>query len=274
MAGLLDIFIGSTQSRYAGMAILTSLGVVGLSILFGKEKVSFMRKLVVAGLLILLSLPAILVTLFQLTCMVTGTGAGGKKWWCGTYAWLVAGLVMVYSALLVIVTVLSLFNDKKVKEIDAFFSKREYFEDMADGIMNGEVVVENEEEVDGDEEDVEVSEDAEVVEDSEMFTPTMPVDVPAGEMPPMEPGVPMKNGKAVKNGKLNGDMPKAEVVVEEPKQDVVPNDINDAVVTNKVQASEPETFANNGAPIVDLNELVTLNLDVGKMVKKAKMNIA
>jgi hypothetical protein len=235
MAGLLDIFIGSTQSRYAGMAILTSLGVVGLSILFGKEKVSFMRKLVVAGLLILLSLPAILVTLFQLTCMVTGTGAGGKKWWCGTYAWLVAGLVMVYSALLVIVTLTNFAAEKKANDIDAFFSKREYFEDMAEDILNGEEVVEDDEE--------EVVDEEVVDEEDEMFTPTMPVDVPTGNVPPM-------------------------------KEEVVSDDTQDSIVTNKVQASEPETFANNGAPIIDLNELATLNLDVGKMVKKAKKNIA
>lgn len=274
MAGLLDVFIGSTQSRYAAMAILTSLGVVGLSIILGKEKVSFMRKLVVAVLLILLSLPAILVTLFQLTCMVTGAGSKGQTWWCGTYAWLVSGLVILYSVLLVIVTVTSLFAEKKAKDIDAFFAKREYFEDMADSIMTGEVVVDDEEVVeDGEvaEEDVEVAEkDVEVVEDSEMFTPTMPVDVPAGEMPPMEPGVPMKNGKNAKNGKLNGPMPKVEATME----DVVPNDINDAVVTNRVQASEPETFANNGAPILDLNKLVSLDLNIAdvldKSAKKAK----
>ena len=42
---LLDVFIGSMQSRYAAMAIIASLLAVALIVVFSKEKIGFGKKL-------------------------------------------------------------------------------------------------------------------------------------------------------------------------------------------------------------------------------------
>lgn len=165
MAGVLDLFFGVPQSKYAGMAILVSLAAVGLSILFGKERVPFFQKLVVVGLLFLLSLPAMLVTLFQLTCMVTGAGLKNQRWWCSGYAWLVSALIVLYSVLLIVMTVLSFSAEWQSQEVEKFYSTREGFEEMAEEYFQEE----KEEEKNG--------------------VPTMPIAPPSGELPQIQPEV-------------------------------------------------------------------------------------
>jgi hypothetical protein len=181
MAGILDLFFGVPQSKYAGMAILVSLAAVGLSILFGKERVPFFQKLVVVGLLFLLSLPAMLVTLFQLTCMVTGAGLKNQRWWCSGYAWLVSALIVLYSVLLIVMTILSFNAEWQSKEVEKFYSTREGFQEMAE----------------------------EYFEEEETAVPTMPIAPPAGELPPIQPGV-MPTEPTVEE--TDSTMPAAEAV--------------------------------------------------------------
>ena len=163
MAGILSLFFGVPQSKYAGMAILVSLAAVALSVLFGKERIPFSQKLVVVLLLVLLSLPAILVTLFQLTCLVTGAGFRNQRWWCSGYAWLISAVVILYSVLLVAMTVISFSADKQMQEIEKFYMTREGFQEMAEEYFE------------------EKKEDE--MEESTMMTPTMPVAPPMGDEP-------------------------------------------------------------------------------------------
>lgn len=181
MAGILSVFFGVPQSKYAGMAILVSLAAVALSVLFGKERVPFSQKMVVVLLLVLLSLPAILVTLFQLTCLVTGAGIRNQRWWCSGYAWLISAVVILYSVLLVVMTVVSFSADKQMSEIEKFYMTREGFQEMAQEYF--------EEKKEGGEEVV-----------SEMPTPTMPVAPPMGDEPKLpEPGVAFEEEKPEEN---------------------------------------------------------------------------
>ena len=230
MAGLLELFVGSAQSKYAGMALLASVGLAALTLLFGREKVPFTRKIVVAILLILLSLPTILLTLFQLTCMVTGTR--GSKW-CGAYAWVIAALVILYAVMMIIVSIMSLVNGKKVAmEVDEFGEHKEYFqEDMMEDEMTDEELLEDQLNLDN-EDDMMISEGFETA------TPTMPEDMPEGEMPPMEPEVPLG--------------------MEAPEEDVK----EDEEGSVDVSASQPETFTSFGAPF-------EFNLNVGDIVADA-----
>ena len=181
MAGILSVFFGVPQSKYAGMAILVSLAAVALSVLFGKERVPVSQKMVVVLLLVLLSLPAILVTLFQLTCLVTGAGIRNQRWWCSGYAWLISAVVILYSVLLVVMTVVSFSADKQMSEIEKFYMTREGFQEMAQEYF--------EEKKEGGEEVV-----------SEMPTPTMPVAPPMGDEPKLpEPGVAFEEEKPEEN---------------------------------------------------------------------------
>lgn len=130
---LFSVFVGVPQSKLAGTAILLAVVVVGLTILFGKGAVPVSQKLAVALMMFLLSLPAILLTLFQLNCMVTGSGFKNQRWWCSLYAWFVAIMILFYSVVLVIVALMNMANDKAVEKFqnaseEATSAAKEYFE--------------------------------------------------------------------------------------------------------------------------------------------------
>lgn len=126
---LSSIFIGAPQSKYAAMAILGAVIIVSLTLLFGKDPIPFTQKLAFVLMLFLLSLPGILLTLFQMTCIVTGAGFRNQRPWCGWYAWIVTALLILYCALLIIVAVTSLVSGEKM--IDEFKQQeQENFEDV------------------------------------------------------------------------------------------------------------------------------------------------
>lgn len=125
MAGLLDVFIGSTQSRWAAVALLVSVVAAGLYILVGKSKLSFSEKVVGIVVGVLLMLPYVLLNLFQLTCLVTGTGRGGEKWWCGVFAWIISAFVILYAAFLTIAIVVAILTDGKVLALEQFYVEQD-----------------------------------------------------------------------------------------------------------------------------------------------------
>ena len=220
MVKFLDVFIGVPQSKYAGLAILVSLAAVGLAVLLGKEKVSFTQKLVVVALLFLLSLPAMLVTLFQLTCMVTGAGFKNQQWWCSGYAWLVSALIILYSILLIVMTVLSFGADKESKEVEKFYGRRESFQGMAKEYFEGEMTEE---------------EKKRLAEANVPAVPTMPVQQPDMTQAMPEPGVPT-TGVVMPPTVGSGDVT------------TVPPVMPNQMPPTEVSAVAPETFANCGAP--------------------------
>lgn len=110
---ILDIFVGAPQSKYAAIAVFASLLAVSVAILIGRDAMQLSQKFAFVLLIFLASAPGLLLTLFQLTCMVTGSDKG-KNWWCGAYSWIVAGLIIVYSILLVTIAVISLASGGKV----------------------------------------------------------------------------------------------------------------------------------------------------------------
>jgi hypothetical protein len=112
---LSNIFVGSLQSKYAGIAVLISLTIVSITILFGnRNSLPLSQKIGAVLLLILVSAPGVLFSLFQLTCLVTGAGRNNQRWWCSVYAWIITALLIVYSILLVAVAVLSVSTGSAV----------------------------------------------------------------------------------------------------------------------------------------------------------------
>lgn len=109
-----SIFIGAPQSKYAALAILAAVLVVSFTLLFGKDPIPFTQKLAFVMLLFLVSLPGVLMTLFQMTCLVTGAGFRNQRWWCGAYAWIITVLLVVYCVLLIAVAIMSLTSGEKV----------------------------------------------------------------------------------------------------------------------------------------------------------------
>ena len=109
-----SIFMGAPQSKYAGMAVIFAIIVVSVSILFGKDSLPLSQKLGAILLLIIVSAPGILFSLFQLTCLVTGAGFRNQRWWCSVYAWIITALLVVYSVLLISIAILSISTNSKV----------------------------------------------------------------------------------------------------------------------------------------------------------------
>ena len=119
---LASIFVGVPQSRYAALAIMIAIVVVSLSILVGKETSPISQKFGFVVLVFLISLPSLALSLFQLTCIVTGAGFKNQRPWCSMYGWLISALMIFYAVLLVFAAVMSLVAP------DASVSGKEGFE--------------------------------------------------------------------------------------------------------------------------------------------------
>ena len=83
-----------------------------------------------------MSLPAILFSLFQLTCIVTGAGSKNQRWWCSAYAWFIAILTIIYAVIIVILTILSLIIDKDAKMVEQFYAQKDIYDSFAASEMN------------------------------------------------------------------------------------------------------------------------------------------
>jgi hypothetical protein len=123
---LKNVFVGVPQSKYAGIAVLIALIAASISILFGKDKIPLGQKIGAILLLLIVSVPGILYSLFQVTCLASGAGSRNQRWWCSVYAWIISVLVVIYSVLLVAVAIMSIFsnssliNDLSMKNVENF----------------------------------------------------------------------------------------------------------------------------------------------------------
>jgi hypothetical protein len=123
---LLSPFIGSKQSRYAAISIMTAVVCVSLSILFGADAMPISQKFFFIILIFLLSIPSILLSLMQLTCLVTGSGNQSKRWWCSLLSWIMSAFIIFYSIIIVLVSVQSLVLNKETFKSGANNFIREY----------------------------------------------------------------------------------------------------------------------------------------------------
>ena len=137
MSEIANIFFGVPQSRYAALAILLAIVVVALTIIFGNSPVPMSQKFGFVLMVFLVSLPGLALSLFQLTCIVTGSGFKNQRWWCSVYAWVLSAIMIFYAVLLVIAAVMSLSSKNKetfklnnahfTNNSPARFANREHF---------------------------------------------------------------------------------------------------------------------------------------------------
>lgn len=149
---LLDIFVGAPQSKYAAIAILVAMSVVSLAMLFGKDEVPIGQKFLFVLLMLVIALPSVLLSLFQLTCLVTGAGFKNQRWWCGAYAWIGTIFVIIYSAIVVIVGIIAMTHGTSVSsemenlgmfetmQVEANKQAKEYFQNMTVEEKKDEVI--------------------------------------------------------------------------------------------------------------------------------------
>ena len=98
---LSDVFLGSEQSKYAGVALFITILIICLSILFTSSKIPIEQRIVFVIFIIIITVPSILMSLFELTCIVTG-GNYNTRWWCWALAWVLAIVIIFYCIMIII----------------------------------------------------------------------------------------------------------------------------------------------------------------------------
>ena len=126
MKTIMYAIIGSDQSKYAAIAILITVTILCLAILFMESDISIGKRFMGVLFVILMALPGTVLSLVELTCIVTGGRYDSKRWWCSILAWVIAVIVIIYCATIIIAIINSLMTYKeasvKVEEHD--FNKK------------------------------------------------------------------------------------------------------------------------------------------------------
>ena len=114
-----DLFVGSEQSKYASLAIVSVIFIICLSILVTNTEISISERVATVLFMILIVLFPVGMALFELTCMVNGD-SGNSMPVCGYYAWVVTALIVFHCFIIVIFTLSSMFTYKKaITTVDA-----------------------------------------------------------------------------------------------------------------------------------------------------------
>ena len=96
-----DIFFGSEQSKYAGVALFMTIAILCLSILFSSSKIPLGERFMFVLFIMIITVPSILMSLFELTCITTG-GNYNYRWWCWALAWVLSAIIILYCVLIII----------------------------------------------------------------------------------------------------------------------------------------------------------------------------
>jgi hypothetical protein len=102
-----DIFFGSEQSKYAGIALFMTIMILCVIILFSSSKIPIGDRFMFVLFILIISVPSILMSLFELTCIVTG-GNLNTRWWCWLLAWVLAVIIIVYCIMIIISMLISM----------------------------------------------------------------------------------------------------------------------------------------------------------------------
>ena len=124
------LFLDSTPSIVAAVAIFTTIALFVVTILVSGGSATLSQKLGSSVLLFLVLLPSIGLSLFDITCLMRG----GDKSLCGVLGWVKALLIVLYTGLIAIMTVMILLYGKQLK-YDGFKDirkRRVKFTDLAE----------------------------------------------------------------------------------------------------------------------------------------------
>ena len=126
--GFYDAFFGSDQSLYTAYAIIAAIIAICVTILFTSTDIPIGSRLLMILFVVITLVPSIFLTLFEITCIVTG-GTEPNNWWCYTFAWILAAFIIIYCIFVVIISIISLVtynnamdninNDEEKNKINA-----------------------------------------------------------------------------------------------------------------------------------------------------------
>jgi len=110
--GFYDAFFGSDQSLYTAYAIIAAIISICVTILFTSTDIPIGSRLLMILFVVITLVPSIFLTLFEITCIVTG-GTEPNNWWCYTFAWVLAAFIIIYCIFVVIISIISLVTYNK-----------------------------------------------------------------------------------------------------------------------------------------------------------------
>ena len=96
-----DVFFGTQQSRYAAIAYFLTIAILCFAILFSSSDIPIEQRLLVVLFILIITIPSVLFSLFELTCIVTG-GNQNTRWWCYWLAWFLSIMLIIYCLFIVI----------------------------------------------------------------------------------------------------------------------------------------------------------------------------
>lgn len=112
MASVFDYFVGTSQSKFASIAIFSAILVICLAILLSNSDISLGNRIGVVVFVILMSIFPVAISLFELTCIVSG-GKNKPYDLCSIYAWVITFMIIFYCFILIVVAIMSMFTYKK-----------------------------------------------------------------------------------------------------------------------------------------------------------------
>lgn len=98
---LSDVFFGTEQSKYAAIAYFITIVVICFAVLFASSDVPIEQRLLVILFILIITVPSVLFSLFELTCIVTG-GNRTSRWWCYWLAWFLSIMLIIYCLFIII----------------------------------------------------------------------------------------------------------------------------------------------------------------------------
>lgn len=124
-----DIFVGTPQSNYAALAIVCAIIAICLSIVFNNSQFDFGERLAVIAIVVLFSIPSILLSLFNLTCIANNNVSHP---YCGIYAWIMTIMIVIYCVIVIIASLMSMltYNEASAK-VEALEVNRKMSKDSA-----------------------------------------------------------------------------------------------------------------------------------------------
>jgi hypothetical protein len=104
---LTNLFIGSEQSKYASIAIFCAIIAICLCVLFTDNEMTFGQRLMIIFVIIIYTLPYVLLSLFELTCITSYHHKSGACWWYGS---IISALIIFISVIVIISSIISMLT--------------------------------------------------------------------------------------------------------------------------------------------------------------------
>jgi hypothetical protein len=132
-----DLFYSSQQARWTAIAIICAIIAICLSILFNNTELNVSERLAIISVIILFSVPAVLISLFELNCI---SNKNTKHNWCSYWGWFIFFIIAVQCILITISALMSMvtYNEatnKMMKYKDDNVVDKKEAEDVAKTMM-------------------------------------------------------------------------------------------------------------------------------------------